>query len=273
MSSFRDKNILVTGGANGIGRLLGIKSLQEGAKNLAVWDVDEFSMKQLADECKKEGWNCHTYKVDLSDAAEIEAAAKRVKQDIGNIDILFNNAGIVVGKPFLDQSNEDIRKTLAINIEAVMLTAKVFLTEMVEQKSGHIINISSASALMGNPNMSVYAGSKWAVSGWSESLRLEMERLGGDVKVTTIQPSYIKTGMFAGVRAPLLTPLLEPEEITDKIIKAVKKDKIILREPFMVKITPFLKGVLPTRLFDLLAGKLFKVYSTMNRFTGRAEDE
>jgi len=273
MSSFRDKNILVTGGANGIGRLLSLKSLKEGAKNLIVWDVDKNAMKRLSDKCDQEGWNCYTYNIDLSNSDEIEETAERVKNDIGNVDILFNNAGIVVGKSFLNQSSEDIQKTVAINIEAVMLTARTFLPEMVAQKSGHIINISSASALMGNPNMSVYAASKWAVTGWSESLRLEMEHAESNVHVTTVQPSYINTGMFAGVRAPLLTPFLDPDEITDKIIKAVKKNKIILREPFMVKITPFLKGVLPARLFDLLAGKFFRVYSSMNRFTGRAKDE
>lgn len=273
MSSFRGKNILVTGGANGIGRLLSLKSLKEGAKNVVVWDIDEHSLEQISRECEKEGWSCHTYPIDLSNTGDIDATARRVIQEVGNIDILFNNAGVVVGKAFLNQSKEDIHKTVSINIEAVMLTAKAFLPEMVAQGSGHIINISSASALMGNPNMSVYAASKWAVAGWSESLRLEMERAQNGVRVTTVQPSYINTGMFEGVRAPLLTPFLDPDEITDKIIKAVKKNKIILREPFMVKITPFLKGILPARLFDLLAGKFFRVYSSMNRFTGRSRDE
>lgn len=273
MSSFRNKNVLVTGGANGIGRLLSLKSMREGAHHLAVWDIDEESMQRLSEECKQEGWNCDTYKVDLSNTADIVENATLVKQKHGHIDILFNNAGIVVGKPFLNQNSEEIHKTIAVNIEAVMLTARSFLPEMVERKSGHLINISSASALMGNPNMSVYAASKWAVAGWSESLRLEMEGTESNVRVTTVQPSYIDTGMFEGVRAPVLTPFLDPDAITEKIIKAVKKNKIILREPFMVKLTPFLKGVLPARIFDLLAGKLFKVYSSMNRFTGRKKDE
>lgn len=252
---------------------MSLKSLREGAQNLVVWDVDEKSMQDLSDECNKNGWNCHTYKVDLSVPSEIENTATQVKKEIGGIDILFNNAGIVVGKTFLDQSPEEIQKTISVNIEAVMLTARAFLPKMVERKSGHIINISSASALIANPNMSVYAASKWAVTGWSESLRLEMQHAKSNVKITTVQPSYINTGMFEGVRAPLLTPFLDPDDITEKIITAVKKDKIIIREPFMVKLTPFLKGVLPTRVFDLLAGKFFRVYSSMNRFTGRKKDE
>ena len=273
MSSFNNKNILVTGGANGIGKLMGLKALQEGAQCLVVWDVDELAMEKLTKECDANNRSCYTYKVNLLNSEEIEKAAEAVMEEVGNIDILFNNAGIVAGKSFLNQTKDDIQKTLAINVEAVMLTAKAFLSDMVEQNSGHIINISSASSLMGNPNMSVYAASKWAVTGWSESLRIELEQMGSNVKVTTVQPSYIDTGMFAGVKAPLLTPLLEPEDIANKIIRAVKNDKIILREPFMVKFTPFLKGILPTRMFDIVAGRLFKVYSSMNNFKGRGNDE
>lgn len=273
MSSFRNKKVLVTGGANGIGKLLGLRTLKEGAQCLVVWDVDVEAMEQLCRECDGKNWRCISYKVDLSNPGEIEEAAQLVRNEVGTVDMLFNNAGIVVGKSFLDHSIKHIQQTLAVNVEAVMLTAKAFLPAMIEQKAGHIINISSASALVGNPNMSVYAGSKWAVSGWSESLRLELEQTNSNVKVTTVQPGYIDTGMFAGVKAPLLTPLLNPDDIAEKIIRAVKKNNIMLREPFMVKITPFLKGVLPAKVFDFVAGRLFKVYSSMNNFRGRGSNE
>lgn len=273
MSSFVDKKVLVTGGANGIGRLLGIQSLQEGAKCLVVWDIDEKAMAGLQKQCKENGWKCLIYKVDLTNIDEIENAAQKVQQHIGMVDILFNNAGIAVGKKFKDHSRQDIHNTLSINVEAVMSTTRAFLPAMLKQGSGHIVNISSASAHIGNPNMSVYAASKWAISGWSESLRLELQQAGNGIKVTTVEPSYINTGMFAGVKAPVLTPLLDPDAIVEKIIRAVKKNKIVLREPLMVKLTPFLKGILPARIFDFMAGKLFNVYSSMDTFRGRAADE
>jgi len=263
----------VTGGAKGIGKLLGIMALEKGAECLIVWDIDRNAMQVIKEQCRQRDLKCHTYCVDLSKTGEIEHHAQQVKEEVGAVDILFNNAGIVTGKPFVNQNFRDIHKTLAINIEAVMVTANAFLGAMISRGAGHIINISSASSLMGNPNMSVYAGSKWAVSGWSESLRLEMEGSQTGVKVTTVQPSYIDTGMFEGVKAPLLTPLLKPETIARKIIEAVKKDKILLREPFIVKITPFLKGVLPTRIFDIVAGRLFRVYESMNTFRGRQSND
>lgn len=273
MSAFSNKNVLVTGGANGIGRLLGIKALEEGARCLVVWDIDTEAMKQLNHYCQQKGWNCQTHIVDMADPLAIESAAQQILQDLESVDILFNNAGIVVGKTFVEHSPDEIKNTLAINTEAVMLTTRAFLPAMIRQGGGHIVTISSASALMGNPGMSVYAASKWAVTGWADSLRIELEQQGSNIKVTTIQPSYIDTGMFAGVTAPLLTPLLEPEVIAEKIIRAVKKNKTMLREPFMVKLTPFLKGVLPARWFDFLAGKLFKVYASMNTFTGREQND
>jgi len=78
--------------------------------------------------------------------------------------------------------------------------------------------------------------------------------------------------MFAGVKPPLLTPLLKPREICDAIIRAVQQNKIILRKPFMVKLIPFLKGIMPARMFDFIAGKLFNVYTSMDTFQGRKSD-
>jgi len=272
MSSFQGKNILITGGANGIGRLLGIKSLQEGAKQLVIWDIDEQAMNSLKELCVNKNWNCHCFKVNLENPREIETTAGEVLEKVGTIDMLINNAGVVTGKNFQDHNSREIHRTLAINIEAVMLTSKAFLPAMLRQDTGHIINISSASSHIGNPKMSVYAASKWAVTGWSESLRLELEKSGSQIRVTTVEPSYIKTGMFEGVKAPVMTPLLKPDYIADKIIQAIKKNKIILREPFMVKWIPLLKGVLPAKAFDYLAGKLFRVYSSMDTFKGKETD-
>ncbi len=120
--------------------------------------------------------------------------------------------------------------------------------------------------------MTVYAGSKWAAVGWSESLNLEMVKSGHPIKVLTVMPSYINTGMFEGVTTPLLMPLLDPEKITDKILQAVVKDKDRLREPFMVKLTPFIKGILPAKVYNFVAGKIIGVYRSMDTFKGRGTE-
>ena len=131
-------------------------------------------------------------------------------------------------------------------------------------------SVASASGQLSVPLMSVYTGSKWAVIGWSDSLRLELEREGhGHVRVTTLIPSYIKTGMFDGARAPLLTPLLEPEYVVDKAWAAMKAGRPRLMLPWSVGLSRMLSGLLPLRAWDWLAGRVFGVYSSMDAFTGR----
>ncbi|MDA1382144.1 SDR family NAD(P)-dependent oxidoreductase [Plesiomonas shigelloides subsp. oncorhynchi] len=99
-----------------------------------------------------------------------------------------------------------MNQTLAINTNALMHICREFLPGMLEKGEGRIVNIASAAGMVSNPKMSVYCGSKWAVIGWSDSVRLELEMAGyRNIKVTTVTLSYIDTGMFAGVKAPLLT--------------------------------------------------------------------
>jgi len=273
MSTFKNKTVLVTGGANGIGRLIGLQAVKKGADNLVVWDIDKQAMKDLQQQCAANGYPLSLFKVDISDTDQIEEAARQVLENVGPVDILLNNAGIVAGKDFINCSRKDIEQVLATNISGVMNTTRLFLPHMIERQSGHIINIASAAGLISVPGMSVYTGSKWAVTGWSESLRLELEKISKNLRVTTVQPGFIDTGMFAGVKTPLFTPMLKQEEIAEKIIKAVESNKIILRTPFMVRLLPVFKGILPTPVFDFVAGRIFRVYESMSTFKDKTDYE
>ena len=268
MTKIRKKRILITGGASGIGKLMGASVLNKGAVELIIWDINEEAIKDALDEFKVKGYKVSSHLVDVSNLAQIKEATALVLQN-GAVDILINNAGIVTGKPFHTQSVQAITKTLAINVEAVMQITRAFLPAMIAQESGHIVNIASAAGMMSNPNMSVYAGSKWAVLGWSESLRIELESLKGDLHVTTVTPGYIDTGMFDGVKSPLLLPLLKPKAIVDAIISGVEKNKLFVRKPFMVNTLTFVKGILPTRAFDWFVGTVLGVYKSMDEFKGR----
>ncbi len=274
MTKITNRTVLITGGAAGIGKLLAKRCLEEKAYHVVLWDINEEKLDETRDEFAREGYkNVTSYTVDISDVEDIKATADAVRSEVGTVEILFNNAGVVVGKPFAEHSHRDIAKTININTAGVMHVAAEFIDAMLQQQEGHIINIASAAGLMPNPNMSVYAGSKWAVLGWSESLRLEMERDKTGVNVTTVLPSYINTGMFDGVKAPMLTPIMEPDYIVEKIIQGVKDNEILLKEPFMVRSVPILRGLLPTRVFDYVAGKLFGVYKTMETFVGKPKKD
>ncbi|MGD1840514.1 MAG: SDR family oxidoreductase [Thermonemataceae bacterium] len=273
MTKIKNKTVLITGGANGIGKLLGERCLQEGAKALVIWDINEQNLQNTTAAFEAKGHQVHPYLVDVSDLSDIKKAATLTLSQVGRVDVLFNNAGVVVGKYFDEHSHEEIEKTIRINVLGVMHVARAFIPEMMQQGSGHIINIASASGFVANPKMSVYASSKWAVLGWSESLRLEMERVAPKVRVTTVCPSYIKTGMFEGASAPILTPLLEPKVIVNDIMRAVKQNRIMLKAPWSVNLLPFLKGTLPIRVFDVVVGQGLNIYSSMAKFIGRPQTE
>lgn len=269
MTSFSGKTILITGAASGIGFIMGRMALEKGAKHLVMWDINSESLSASADELASKGYSVSTNLVDVRNKEQVSKLSEVVIKEQGTIDILFNNAGIIVGKSFKDHSYEDIENTLAVNSLGLMYVARAFLPAMIEKGFGRIINIASAAGLTPNPGMTVYAASKWAAVGWSDSLRIELEQNHENIKVLTVMPSYINTGMFDGVKAPLLIPLLDPEKISAKILNSVEKEKFILREPFMIKFSPFVRGILPARIYDFVAGKILKVYSSMNTFTGR----
>jgi short-subunit dehydrogenase len=142
-----------------------------------------------------------------------------------------------------------------------------FLPDMLKQNSGHLINIASAAGMVANPQMSVYCASKWAVIGWSDSVRLEMKKLKKQVKVTTVTPYYINTGMFDGVKS--LIPIQNPEKATRKIIKGIERNRAFVRVPLIIYTLPLIKGLLPTIMFDWFVGKVLGVYKTMEHFKGR----
>jgi len=272
MSDFQGAFVLVTGGAAGLGRLFAERSLAEGAARIALWDIDEQSLMRATEQLRAEGHAVEPRVVDVSVPAEIEQAASAMIDEMGPPDVLFNNAGVVVGKAFHQHSAAEIERTIRINTLGPMHVARAFLPAMIERGSGHFVNIASASSYLPNPNMSVYASSKWAVLGWSETLRLELEQLNPNLRVTTAAPGYIDTGMFHGVSAPLLTPIMKPERIVAKIMRAVKKNKIVVRAPFTIVFLPVLRGILPPRVFDVVVGRLFGAYRTMDTFVGHSAD-
>ncbi|WP_026997751.1 SDR family oxidoreductase [Flectobacillus major] len=265
MATLAGKIALVTGGANGIGKIM-TRLLLERKAIVIIWDMNQEKIDETLAEFSAKGtiWG---YKVDVSDILQIHQAARKVKQQVGLVDVLINNAGIVVGKFFHEHNPNDILKTMEINANAPMLITNEFLEDMMLQNSGHICNIASSGGLISNPKMSVYAASKWSVIGWSDSLRLEMQQLDKNVKVTTIMPYYINTGMFDGVQSSI--PILEPEAAALTIIKAIEKDKIMVTIPgYIYRLTRMAQGVLSIRVFDWIMGSVLHIYKTMEHFKG-----
>jgi short-subunit dehydrogenase len=265
MSTLKGKRVLITGGASGIGKIMGRLALERGAE-LIIWDINSSKIEETRNELSNLG-KVHGYTVDVSSPEQIKVTAKQVKENLGIVDILINDAGIVVGKYFHEHTSQEILKTMEINANAPMLVALEFLPAMISQNSGHICNIASSAGLISNPKMSVYASSKWAVIGWSDSLRIEMKLSKRKIGVTTVTPYYIKTGMFDGVKS--LIPILKPERVARKVIKGIEHNRIFVSMPWSVHFVRLCQGLLPIAVFDWLIGGVMGVYKTMDHFTGR----
>jgi short-subunit dehydrogenase len=266
--------VLVTGAAMGMGRLYALRAAREGAGVVILWDVDADGLARTAAEVTALGARAVVRQVDLADRAAIADAAETCREE-GPLTLLVNNAGIVRGALFWEHRPErDIALTMEINALAPMYVTHAFLPGMMGDagRPRRILNIASAAGTVSNPRMSVYAASKWAVIGWSDSLRLELEQQGfGHLAVTTFCPSYISTGMFDGARGPLLTPLMTPEDAVDRAWRATAAGRPQLIAPATAQLGKVLRGLLPVRAWDFVGGKVFGIYSTMDKFTGRGE--
>lgn len=256
---------LITGGASGIGLLVGKLLLEQGAGHLVIWDVSEQAMRRVVSDLTSNGRRVDGFQVDVTHLAQARSALQEMRERGIRVDVLVNNAGVVVGKTFVDHLPEEIQRTIAVNTLAPMQLARELLPAMLERARGHIVNISSAAALVSNPGMSVYCASKWAVTGWSDSLRIELEQSRSGVRVTTVMPYYTDTGMFAGVRSRVI-PILRPEYVAREIVSAIRKDRVLLYLPKWFRFVRLIQGLLPVRWFDRLAGEWFGIYHSMSTF-------
>ena len=265
---FKNTNVLITGGASGIGKLMGQMALQKGAKCFIIWDVNLAGIEATKKELSKFG-KVKGYIVDVSDNKTVTLAYQKTVEDCGAIDILINCAGIITSnKTFDKQTESEIVRTININTIAPMFVTRAMLPDMLERNCGHICNIASAGGMLSNPRMSVYAASKWGAIGWSDSVRIELQNMKSKVHVTTVAPYFINTGMFNGVKSPII-PVLKPEFVAKRIIRAIEKNKSFKGIPFGFHFIRFWQFILPTRIFDWFFGEVMGIYHAMDNFTGR----
>ena len=268
MTKIKENNVLIPGGASGIGRIMGRIALEKQARQLIIWDINEANIEQTIKEYSKIG-NVKGYKVDVSDSQQVQQVAAQTEKECGNVDIIINCAGIVTSNKTFDKQNiRDIERTININTVAPMNIALQALPGMIARDKGHICNIASAAGMLSNPKMSVYVASKWAMIGWSDSVRIELKQAKSGVRVSTIAPYYINTGMFNGVKSRFF-PILEPEATSRKILNAIEKNKDFKGIPFGFHFIRLCQGLLPTAWFDVIFGKWVGIFSAMDNFTGR----
>ncbi|MBI9077827.1 MAG: SDR family oxidoreductase [Desulfatibacillum sp.] len=269
MKNLKGQIVLITGAGSGIGRKMAQHFAREGSRLVLVATSME-GLEMTAAEVKDLGGEAEVFTVDVSDREQVYQLAEKVKKDVGKVDVLVNNAGIVSGKPFLECSDEQLERTMAVNVMGHFWTVKAFLPDMIAASHGHVVTVASSAGWIGVNSLADYSASKFANVGFDEAIRMELRKNGvNGVKTTCVCPFFTDTGMFEGVktRFSFLLPILKEDEVARKIVAAVKKDKAVLKMPLFTYTVPLLR-IFPTSWMDGLADYM-GISSSMDEFKGR----
>jgi all-trans-retinol dehydrogenase (NAD+) len=259
--------VVITGGGSGIGRRMALGASRKGSA-VTIWDLDLARAEAVRDQIAAEGGRAAAFSVDVSDRSAVLAAAEAT----GPADIVINNAGVVSGRPLLEDPPASIDRTLDVNLRALFWVTQAFLGGMVDRRTGYIVTIASAAGLVAGSKMADYAASKAGAIAFNEALRNELRDSDSPVGTMVVCPFYIDTGMFAGVKSryPLLLPILEPRQVAGAILRGIERGTKQLIMPPLVRTVPFLR-LLPVGAFDFVADQL-GINESMEDFAGRQGD-
>lgn len=221
MVSLKGKTALITGAGRGIGRAIAIALAKEGV-NLGLIGLTMSNLEKVAAELAQYDVNISAATADVSDLEAVGHAVEHIKSDLGSIDILINNAGVAKFGGFLELTPAEWENIIRINLMGVYNVTRAVLPEMIERKSGDIVNISSTAGEKGAPVTSAYSASKFAVLGLSESLMLEVRK--HNIRVTALTPSTVATDLAHETN--LITgdaeKVMQPEDLAEILVAGLK---------------------------------------------------
>ncbi|MGI9084150.1 MAG: SDR family NAD(P)-dependent oxidoreductase [Aeromicrobium sp.] len=194
MTHFTDKVAVVTGAGSGIGRALAVELARRGAK-LAISDVDDQGLEETKALVKAEGADVRVDHLDVAERELMLGYADAVAEHFGRVNLVFNNAGIAFTGTVEEMSFKDVERVMDVDFWGVVNGTKAFLPHLIASGDGHVVNISSVFGIFAVPTQSAYNAAKFAVRGFTESLRQEMLTTNRPVKVTCVHPGGIKTNI------------------------------------------------------------------------------
>ena len=240
------KVVLITGASSGIGGALAVELGRRGA-SVGLFARRAEELMKVAEEVERVGGRALVLRGDVRQAPEIEAAAARLRELWGRIDLLVANSGIGVITPASELRAEAVANVISVNTIGVVNSVAAVLPDMLQRQGGHLVAISSLAAYRGMPKSAAYSASKAAVSTFFESLRVDLR--GSGVDVTIIHPGFIKTPMTAG-RKGKLPFLLELDDATRRIVRAIERRPRTYAFPWQLASLVRLLKFMPSALYD-----------------------
>ena len=199
MKTFKEKVAVITGAGSGMGRYLAILLAKDGA-DVCVCDVNEETLNETVAMLRKYNVSVSSHLLDVSDKESIEALPQKVIDQHGNIDLVFNNAGVTAGSHFKDMDEDNWDWVMGINFDGVINSTRAFIPHLINHSEAAIVNTSSIFGMVAVPGQTAYHATKFAVRGFTESLALEMKETNPNLQIHCVHPGHIGTNIAATAR-------------------------------------------------------------------------
>jgi NADP-dependent 3-hydroxy acid dehydrogenase YdfG len=245
--SLAGKVVAITGGARGIGRATAAALIAQGA-NVAIGDIEVQLAEQTAQEL---AGGMIGLPLDVTDRESFESFLKAVEDQLGPLDVLINNAGIMPIGPFIEESDATAKTMVDINLHGVIIGSKLALQRFLPRSQGHLVNIASAAGKAGFPSGATYCATKHAVVGLSESIRAEVHET--EIGVSVVMPVVVHTELGAGLPETRGFKAVEPEDVAGAIVDAIQYDRYEVYVPKSTKTLFRMKALVPARVMEAMA--------------------
>ena len=218
--SLTGKVVAITGGARGIGRATARALIAQGAR-VAIGDIDFALAAQTAEEL---GLGTIGLSLDVTDRASFDGFLREVESQLGPLEVLINNAGIMSIGPFVAETDATAARMIDINLNGVIIGSKLALERFLPRNRGHLVNIASVAGKGGFPGGATYCATKHAVVGLSEAVRAEVRRT--DIDVSIVMPVVVNTELGSGLQKTRGIKVVEPEDVAEAIVEAVQTGRV-----------------------------------------------
>ncbi|MGB3098760.1 MAG: SDR family oxidoreductase [Solirubrobacterales bacterium] len=239
--------VAITGGAQGIGKSTAAALIRRGAR-VAIGDLNQELAEKTATEL---GGNCVAFELDVTSRPSFEAFLDAAEAELGPVDVVINNAGIMPLNMLSDEPDEIAKLQIDINLHGVIFGTKIAIARMVPRAKGHIVNIASQAGKAGFPGGATYCATKHAVVGLSEAARLELRDTG--VEVSVVMPAVVNTELGSGLHEARGVKTLEPEEVAEAVVEAIETNRFDVWVPKNTAAIATVMNIVPRRGREAIA--------------------